>query len=234
MSGKLAAALTSVNWNQNVATLCADSVASGRIEQCNLTLALWARELEAVFSGNPAISFVREMQHAGHNVACTLALALYKPAAAGMRSLLESALYFAFFRGHLIELSTLVRDEKYYVSKKDITLFFAKHVADFAGRQAALNYTERLERWYSKTSAIVHGQIPGQWSNGVSVSGISHSASTLSDAIGHFEEAVYLAQSTFICTLGPEIWSLIDSQAKSVFCKGMSQAQRTRLNLDLA
>ncbi len=87
-----------------------------------------------------------------------------------MRSLVECALYYAYFRSHPEELATLVRDAKFYVSKKEILSFFAKHAPGFAERQVVLGYSSRLDAWYSQTSSIVHGQIPGTWSNGTRLS----------------------------------------------------------------
>jgi len=234
MSSKLVLALKSVDWNGNISELCANDPVASRIEACNMKLALWSRQLEMIEAGNPALSFVREMQHGGHNVACTLALALYKPAASAMRSLVECALYYTYFRSHQAELATLVRDDKYYVSKKEIVQFFSRHVPDFSARQSVLGYLERLERWYSLTSSIVHGQIPGQWSNGKAVSDIKHDLAVLEQGVVHFEEAVYLVQSTFICVLGENIWGMVESDAKGAFCKGMSGDQKTRLKLDTA
>ncbi len=80
MANKLDVALGSVDWNKNVKDLCSSISIAKRIENCNLRLAVWSRQLELVEATNPAIAFMRELQHGGHNVACTIALALYKPA----------------------------------------------------------------------------------------------------------------------------------------------------------
>lgn len=234
MSSKLTAALTSVDWNANVRALCADTDATARIERSNLRIAAWSRQIELIEAGNPALSFVREMQRAGHNVASCLAVGLYKPAASSMRSLVECSLYYAYFRSHSIELATLVRDSKYYASKRDILAFFVKHVPDFAKRQAALNYVDRLEGWYSKTSAIVHGQIPGVWSNGVSISDTAYNSSVNADAVIQFDHAAMLAQDTFLCVLGDPFWGKVESDAKKFFCKGMPGAVKSELALDTA
>lgn len=231
---KLTAALTAVDWNQNVQSLCKDVQSTERIHNCSLRLAAWSRQIEQIESGNQALSFVREMQRAGHNVACCIALGLYKPAAGAMRSLVECSLYYAYFRAHPVELATLVRDPRYYASKRDILAYFAKHVPDFSKRQCALNYVDRLEAWYSQTSAIVHGQIPGVWSNGVSIGDTAFNAELANDAVLQFEKAAMLVQDTFLCVLGLAFWAQVESDAKRFLSKGMSGNLKTALLLDSA
>lgn len=234
MAEKISEALKAVDWNANVAAFCDSTALATRVEACNLRIAVWARQLELIEGTNSAIAFVREMQRGGHDVACTLSLALYKPAASAMRSLLECALYYAFFRVHPAELHTLVRDSKYYVSKKDITAYFAKHVESFSQRQSSLNYLERLESWYSRTSAIVHGQIPGVWAVGTDVRKTIHEAKVLEDVVAHFEEAVRLMQDTFLCAIGQSIWAFVESDAKEIIVKGMPGGAKHSLGLDVA
>jgi len=234
MPSKLASALKSVDWNANVEKLCDDVAISDRIEKCNLRLAVWARQFENIEPNNSAIPFVREMQHGGHNVATAISLALYKPAASSMRSLLECALYYTYFRTHPTELASLVCDSKYYISKKDIIIFYGKHVRSFQDRQNLLNYSERLEAWYSETSAIVHGQVPGQWSNGFAVSDIKHDSAILEKSVAHFERAVALVQDTFLCVLSSEMWGFIESDAKEIICKGLPGPVKAAFKLDVA
>lgn len=234
MTSKIASALRAVDWNKNVDKFCDDLAMSARVEACNMRIAVWARQIELIEAENPAIAFVREMQRGGHNVACTVSLALYKPAASAMRSLLECALYYAYFRTHPAELSTLVRDSKYYVSKKEIVGFFSKHVANYAARQSSLSYSERLEAWYSRTSAIVHGQIPGEWNNGIEVKAIGHDGKILSEVVAHFEESVMLMQDTFLCVMGKDLWRYFESDAKEFIVKGMAGSSKSSLGLDVA
>ncbi len=95
---KLNAALTAVDWNKNVATFLAGSGAATSVAQRNLRIAIWARQLENADKGNPALCFVREMQMAGLYVPALLGLALYKPAASSMRTMVEAGLYYTYFR----------------------------------------------------------------------------------------------------------------------------------------
>src|SRR5688572_17504673 len=137
MGVHLGAALKAVDWASNVDALCLDADLANRVEACNMRLAAWARQIETIEKGNPALAFVREMQHGGHNVAACVALGLYKPAASSMRSLVECALYYSFFRHHPAELSSLLVDDRYYVTKRDILDFCKIHVRNFKARQSS-------------------------------------------------------------------------------------------------
>ncbi|MCC4608650.1 hypothetical protein LL967_12300 [Xanthomonas campestris pv. zinniae] len=234
MSGKLKAALQAVDWNKNSAFLCDDDAVSRRIENCNMRLAIWGRQLESIEAGTASLSFVREMQHAGHHAACCIALALYKPAAGAMRSALECALYHAYFRTHPSELSTLVRDDKYYVSKREILGFLNNHQFRFDELQKKLDLTGRLEKWYSKTSAVIHGQIPGVWSNGIQVSEFVHDKKIVEEVVKHFEEGTLIIQDLFLCSLAQEMWQNFSTTAKKFITAGMSGERKTTLKIDSA
>jgi len=234
MNSKLVAALGSVDWSGNAKLLCDEGDLCSRIENANLILAIWSKQLEQIEAGNPALSFVREMQHCGHHVASLLGLALYKPAAASMRALVECALYYSYFRSHPVELATLVRNPKYYLQRKDIVDFHELHTLDYSSRQACLNLNSGMSKWYSATSAIVHGQIPGAWSNGISVTDIVFDKTKVIVAIAHFEEAAQLVNDTFLCVVAQDIWRYMDHSAKLLITKGLSGAKKVALNLDKA
>ncbi|UKE50524.1 hypothetical protein KCU57_17950 [Xanthomonas translucens] len=131
MSILLREALLAIDWNSNRDVFLGSEQSINRLHLGSLRVARWAIELEQIDKGNPALPFVREMQHGGHNVAKCVALGLYKPAASAMRSMLECALYYTYFRSHPAELRTLIRDEKYYISKKDVLAFYQRHVKDY-------------------------------------------------------------------------------------------------------
>lgn len=232
MSDMLKDALSVVDWNKNRDAFlsCPDYVNS--LHNSQLIIGMWSREIESFDKGNVALPFVREMQHGAHNVAICLALALYKPAAAAMRSMLECALYYAYFRVHPAELKSLVRDDKFYIAKKDVMQFFQKHVPNFNERQSALVLLDKLERWYSETSAIVHGQIPGGWGSSISLSEIAHNPVLDNDALSHFERCCTIIHEVFLCVLGGEAWSYVATDSKAFFTKGMSPEVRLVLQLD--
>lgn len=234
MSEKLLTALGSVDWNKNAAWLKDNTELAQRIESCNGILAIWAMQLEKTELGNPALSFIREMQHAGHHAACCLGLALYKSAAGAMRSMLECAMYYCYFRTHVSELQTLIRDDKYYVSKKEILEFFKKHIVEYQLKQEKLGLVGRLEHWYSKTSAIVHGQIPGKWSQGSSVSDFLHSSSHMAEAVDHFESGALLVRDLFLCTIAVDVWPGVSTTSKKAILKGFTPEVKGLLKLDSA
>ncbi|MDH7452841.1 hypothetical protein QF205_07060 [Luteimonas composti] len=236
MGDHLKAALRSVDWTGNVEHLCLDDAIAGRIERCNMVLALWASQIENIEKNNPAMPFLREMQRGGHDVASCMALGLYKPAASSMRSLLECALYYTYFRVHPAELRSLILDEKYYVTKSDIVEFFKAHVPDYKSRQSSLNFGDRLESWYSVTSAVVHGQLPGLWApvSGSGLKDVKHNESLLEIVVTHFETAVKIVSDLFLCVLAQEIWAFIDSGAKKELISGMPGHAKSTLKLDMA
>src|SRR5688572_22701680 len=99
-SSHLAAGLKAVDWRGNVDTFIKDAGAAELVAKSQLRLATWAKQFENIEKKNPALCFVREMQVAGHQVAALIALGLYKSAAGGIRSSVENALYFTYFRLH--------------------------------------------------------------------------------------------------------------------------------------
>ena len=160
---KLKAALGAIDWKKNIDVFLADAKASQSIAAANLRLAIWSHQLEIANSGNPALSFVREMQIAGQHVAVLMALSLYKPAAGSIRAVVETALYYSYFRTHPAELETLVRGTGFYIDKRDVIEFHKQHTTDFNDHQQMFGFLTRLEKWYSQISSVVHGQVPGVW-----------------------------------------------------------------------
>lgn len=71
---KLAKALESVDWKENVGAFLADTAAAEQLAQSSFRLAVWAKQLEIADQANPALSFIREMQVSVHHVAATVAL----------------------------------------------------------------------------------------------------------------------------------------------------------------
>src|ERR1022692_288533 len=128
-------ALAAVDWNANVSVFTKDATQPEIVAKANLRLAVWSRQLEITDKGNPALAFVREMQVTGHQVAALIALALYKPAAGGMRTTFETALYYSYFRTHKAELATLVRDSEFFISKKEIIDYHKQHSHNFSALQ---------------------------------------------------------------------------------------------------
>lgn len=231
-ASKLASAVTAVDWNKNVANFAGDIPTLERIAQRNLRLATWSRQFELIDIGNPALTFIREMQVCGHLVAVNTSLSVYKSAASSMRSMLETALYYTYFRLHPAELTTLVNNPKYFVSKNDVVEYHNLHTVDFSKLQVKIGFVSRLNPWYSMISAIVHGQIPGQWNQKVEISKMTFDSALQSTVVDAFCDAEELVHKLFLCTVGREMWEYFSSSAKKSLLAGMSGEIRKEFGLD--
>ncbi|WP_050382302.1 hypothetical protein [Bradyrhizobium pachyrhizi] len=231
---KLAAAVKAVDWNANVTAFLSDSSITKVMAQRNLRLAIWARQFEISDHGNPALCFIREMQIAGQHVAALTALALYKPAAGSMRTMLEAAMYYTYFRTHPSELATVVRDPTYYVDKRTILEYHKVHTANFVDLQRKLGLVSRLEKWYSRTSAIVHGQIPGTWMDHHTIAEISPIKATEGLVLANLKEGEEIVHRLFLCTAGRLLWDVFSSAAKAELLRGLAGNLKAALALDAA
>lgn len=234
MAANLADALGAVDWNANISAFLKEGAINEAIEKANMRVAVWSRQFETADKGNPALSFVREMQTAGHHAAALLALGLYKPAAAAMRTMVETALYYSYFRSHLTELATLIRDPKFYIEKSDVIEFHKRHSEDFSSLQQKLGCISRLEPWYGNISGIIHGQIPGAWVEAKALSDIKLISSTLAAAVSKFVEGEEIIYRFFLCTTGRELWHNFSTPAKKALLAGLPGDLRTALGLDIA
>jgi hypothetical protein len=230
----LKAALTGVDWNANVANFAADDASCEKIAEANKLLSLWSHQIQSEESSNGALSFLREMQVSGQNVAALMALGLYKPAAASMRTAVESAMYYSYFRTHPAELATLVRVKKYYITKADVIDYHKEHTVRFSELQATLNLIPRLDDWYRSLSAIVHGQLPGSWSGSGSLVKTSYAPALAAEASDYFLTAASLVNSLFLSTFAGEIWHGVSKISKKAFLRGLTGDQKTSLGLDSA
>lgn len=231
---KFQAAIDAVDWKKNISAFLADKNSAETLAAGNLRLAVWARQLETADKGNPALCFIREMQIAGQHVAVLVALSLYKPAAGSIRSALETALYYSYFRTHLAELETLARGTGYYLEKKEVLEFHKEHTLQFADRQKKLGVLSRLESWYGRTSSLVHGHIPGAWIEHKSVTEIGRIKSTQDLAIKTFVEGVDIINRFFLCTVAQPLWDSFSSDSKKALLSGLSGDEKKVLKLDSA
>lgn len=231
---KLTAALTSVDWNANVAAFIDQAHLVERIAASGFRLALWANQFESADNGqngNPALCFIREMQIAGHLVATTSALACYKTTAASLRTIVETALYYTYFRVHPVELGTLVRNSKWFISKDDVIEYHRLHTDGFAENQQRLQFVAQLNPWYSRMSAIIHGQLPGQWVTQVSIADTKPDLPTLEKIADEFEQCVRIVDALFLCTAGKELWDYFSHAAREILIKGMPGDLKAALKL---
>ena len=226
-------AIRAVNWNENAAQFAVDEALVDRVATCNYRLALWAKQLESADHANQALPFVRDMQASGQYVAALIALALYRPAAYGMRSVFEAALYYTYLRTHPAELRTLVRDPSFFLWKNDVVEYHKKHTEGFSERQHALGLLSDLETWYSHISAVAHGQTPGSWVRHTSLSDVKHHPHIVSSAVEGFEGGVDLVCRLFLCTVAPNLWDGFTAAAKEKLLRGIPAEKKAVLGLGL-
>jgi hypothetical protein len=228
----LSSILKSVDWRGNIDVAFADADDLKRLESALMRIAVWSKQLETADLGNPALCFVRETQIAAQQSAALLGLCIYKASAGSSRTLLETCLYYTFFRTHLDELATLVRVQKYYLTKSDILDYHRLHTPRFIERQEVFGLIGNVEQWYSKISAVVHGQIPGAWNAHSSIRDISFSKETHTLALENFITGEDLVHKTLLCTTGGQLWGTFTPDAKAYLVKGLAGEKRALLGLD--
>lgn len=232
MTSQLCGALLAVDWQGNVDEFCKKGAVVQDLHSAITKIAMLARQIQVVESGNPALPFVHEMQLSGHDVVRCVSLSLYKPAISAMRSMLECAVYYCYFRTHPAELKTLVRDEKYYLSKSEIIDYFQVHVDGWKKKQSAIALVSRLDSWYSKVSAIIHGQIPGHWSKSLAISESSHSDEFLRETVKFAVDCANISRDVIICAFMDDLWRFVETDAKRELLRGTSAEYREKLKLD--
>ncbi len=84
--------LTKVNWSQNITTSLAHDGTGTEIDRAAHRLAVWSKQLETLDAGNPALSFIREMQIAMQSCGVLIGLCIYKQSAAAARTMVETCL----------------------------------------------------------------------------------------------------------------------------------------------
>jgi hypothetical protein len=225
--------LKSVEWVSNIDAAFQDAKSLKKIEQILYRNAVWSKQLEIADDSNPALSFVREMQVAAQLGCAQIGLCLYKSVASSARTLVETCLYYTYFRTHPEELATLTRLDKYYVSKSEIIEYHKWHSINFDTYQKVFGLIGNIDSWYSKVSAIVHGQIPGVWNNHASLEEISFCEETHELAVSTLESAERLVHETLLCTAGHYLWASFAPDAKKFLLRGLAGDKREKLDLDL-
>lgn len=223
--------LKAVDWHQNID----DFFSIGDLPNSAYTaaniLSVWSRQIVDVYPKNPANVFISEMQSSMQQAVTLCALALYKPSAAAVRAVIEASLYFSFFKDHLVELSTLKNKQSYWVQKDTIIEYHKQHSPRFAETQDALGVLSRMNEIYKKLSTIVHGQIPGVWTQKTLVSTKTEEA-VAKNVIELFVDAVDVVHRFFLCTVAQDSWDDFSSPAKKTLLKGISGDHKTLLGLD--
>lgn len=225
--------LTGIDWATNITTSLGAGTALADIDSAARRVAIWSRQLEEVDEDNPALCFVREMQQSIQYGGALIGLCLFKPSAAASRTLVESCMYYTYFRTHPDELATLVSNNKYFVSKSEIMDFHKQHTIDFKAREQTLGLIGRLDTWYSRVSAVVHGQIPGAWNTHSELVKTSFAPNVHGLALKTLLEGVSLVNDLLMCTVARVFWKGFAPDAKTYLLSGMPAAKREALGLDL-
>lgn len=231
---KLKETIDKIDWIGNTNDFFQEEEVVKNIEKCNMKLAIWSKQFENSDKGNPSLTFVREMQTSGHQVAALSSIALYKPAASSMRIVFETALYYTYFRNHPVELASLLRNDKFYISKSDLLDYHKIHTPAFLITEQCFNLLQLINSWYSEISAIIHGQIPGSWNQSTPLSDLSHDLATLKQVSIKFSELINIVNFLFLCTVGKDLWNNFSSQAKKELLFGIPAATKGTLGLDSA
>lgn len=226
--------LTSVDWKKNISSSIAAKTAIERLDKACGRIAVWSRQFEIIDKGNPALSFVRGLQVCSQHIAACTCLGLYRAAAASIRGTVENGLYYSYFRDHPVELTSLVRESSYYLSRNDIIDYHKLHTVNFKDLQNSLGLVGRLDEWYKRISAVVHGQIPGQWVEHTSLEGISFHQETLDIVIKEFETGEKILHDFFLITIGRNEWDRLSTKSKKHLISGMPGDIKTILGLDKA
>lgn len=232
MSQTLPTVLAGVPWQANISAAYADPDSLAHIEESLLRMAHLSLQLESNDGANAAISFIRECNLSALNSAALIGLGLYKPAASATRAMVESALYYTYFRDHATELATLVRNSNYFISKSEIIEYHKIHTPNFTEKQSALGLISRLNEWYYRISAIIHGQIPGSWASYTELSGITFSEQVHADATRMFLEGELIVRDLHLCTTAQSLWHTFASPSKALILKGIQGHVKATLELD--
>lgn len=225
--------LLALNWNQSVSEYAQEPSRLKRLADPTAQIVRWCKALGLVDAANPAVPFLAEAQAACHYVCALVPLALYRPAAAAMRVAFESVMYYTYFRTHPSELASLVRVPEYYVDKATVLEYHKTHTAAFTRRQSALGLITSLNPWYSRISAIVHGQLPGAWGAHVELSAIGPAPIVLEGALDEFKRAADLVGQLLLCTIDDECWTALARSDKEAFLRGIAGEKKDRLGLPL-
>lgn len=217
-------AISAVDWAGSVAAFSTDTATLQALSSSSLRLAIWCHAIEGAEAGNPALPFVRSAQVEMQYVAALLALSLYRPAAASMRAMVEGVLYYSYYRCHPSELRSLLSpDSKFYVDKKEIVDWHKAHTPGFAVRSEVVGLHDSMNRWYSRVSAITHGQLPGIWASHSELAGVHPDAAIMTTAIAEYVAGVEVAHKFLLSTVEVAVWSRFQASERKAILKGLSK-----------
>lgn len=228
----LAAVLARQDWNEARSWFLEQHDRVERAERAHRRAALWVEQLLKVEGTNPAAPFVREVQVHSHHALSLLSLGLLRPAVAEARAMVETALYYTYFREHPAELRTLARpDADWYTDKAAILDFHKRHTDRYVERASALGLPSQLERWYRQVSGLTHGQIPGRLGGSTRLDQTPRDEAALEDALALYVSGCEIVHLVMLTTLGASIWWEMEHDAKTKLGHGISAEKRKVLGL---
>ncbi len=231
---QLISAVSAVNWLNNIHEFSSESSFADIAAEVNYQIALWSKQLENADKGNLALSFIREAQAQAHYSSTLISLGLYKPAAGSMRTIVECALYYTYYRSHPAELRTLVRDPDYHIGKRNIIDYHKRHTINFESKQEAVGLLANLNEWYSDISGIVHGQAPGEWVTHLSLENINFDKEVCKLVLKKYKQGGLIFSLLLLCTVDTSLWYSFESKVKTQLLKGFNATQKEKLGLTKA
>ncbi|MEQ8287050.1 hypothetical protein [Thalassospira sp.] len=220
---------SSIDWNNNIKEIVSDDDVCLKIYDSIKKYSDLCNELKESDESDFSHCFLNEMHFSAQNACILLALGLYKPAASSMRTALESCLYYTYFRTHPSELYTLSTSDKYFISKKEIIDHHKIHTPFFGSKQSLLNLSDKLDKWYSYTSRIIHGQIPKEWNTYSSIKNIEHDNTVLEQCLDKLQESQILCYHLILCTTDIEVWDAMSEHMKKNLLAGISLDKKKTL-----
>lgn len=233
MVSSVQTALDALDWNSLSRDFLRTTHTLDRVTAVLERSAIWARQIEEADVENPALPFIRMSQIESYHAVALMALALYKPAAVAMRAMLESNLYYIYFRTHPSELATLAQSDTYFVDKTEILEYMELHLPKFGEKQKCFDLKNEILKWYKKISGLVHGQIPETWISYTSLTQVAHQKKYLEEALGQFEKVDTLTHHLRLVALS-DLWRGFDVTARKFLLRGLSPSIRGTLGLSLA
>ena len=225
-------AISNPKWNENVqAFLKQKTLINGLDTECQL-MARWVVDLYKFDPKCNANGFIFQLLSSSQHVIALASLGLFTPAAGSLRGMLESALYFVYFRTHPTELNTLFRDKDYYIQKSDILQYLNDHIPDYKIKQAALSLNTELNSWYKEVSSVIHAQIPGNWGGPKDLSSTEFNEIYVKNVTDMHSKAVSLINRLLLCTVAPDIWGQSSPENRKLFLKSLPTTTKQVLKLD--
>lgn len=222
--------IVKVDWAKNLSSANNSSKLFEKAEESQIKLACWCKQIENIYIGNTALPFIREAQVSSQDFFCLLSLGVYKASASSLRTILESFLYFSYFKDHSVELRTLSEDSTYYTTKREILDYHNIHTIDFKNKASNTGFKKEVEDFYSKISAIVHGQKPGIWHSSSSLANKCFNPKIAEEAINDFVILIDLINVLLLIIVSDEDWMNIPIKSRQIFTKGMKKEKKDLLN----